>query len=135
MSSVDWGIDTVPTSYANPTTATTTQTFLFNNGSFDIDKETIALSGAFAPGTYYFFLENAVVSNGDTTWWDINNGPSTAYLDCCNVADSLFPGTNSNAFAIDGTPLSAVPEPSSLLLLGSGLAGFAARMVRRRVNS
>lgn len=135
MSSVDWGIDTVPTSYANPTTATTTQTLLFNNGSFDIDKETISLSGAYAPGTYYFFLENAVVSNGDTTWWDINNGPSTAFVnDFGDVNGVLFRGTNSNAFAIDGSPLSAVPEPSSLLLLGSGLAAFTARM-RRRVRN
>jgi hypothetical protein len=49
-------------------------------------------------------------------------------------AGQIIPGQTSDgtAFAIDAINVSAVPEPSSVLLVGAGLAGLAAVTRRRR---
>jgi hypothetical protein len=40
--------------------------------------------------------------------------------------------TAGNGFSFDDFTVTAVPEPASLLLLGSGIAGIAAKTRRRR---
>jgi hypothetical protein len=86
-----------------------------------------------AAGTYYFTLQNAVTGDGNPAYWDINNGPSVAFENTIgNVNGNLGPGSNSDTFSITGS--AATPEPSSFLLLGSGLAGFAG-MIRRKIKA
>jgi hypothetical protein len=52
----------------------------------------------------------------------------------CNAVFVRFqsvPGTIGSDVGIPGTPTSSVPEPSSILLLGSALVGFGGYARRR----
>lgn len=82
-------------------------------------------------GTYWFTLQDAVTNNGSWAAWDINNGPSAAWLSAINgvVTDAFGTGSNSNSFSINGN---TVPEPVSFILLGSGLSLIGLAAWRRR---
>lgn len=91
---------------------------------YDIYDVAIALPDlSLSAGTYYLQLDNFTTGLGGTVWWDVSNGPSIAYG---GEGD-----TPSETFQILGEEGSVIPEPSSFLLLGSGLAGLAG-MLRRR---
>jgi len=82
-----------------------------------------------AGGTYWLNLSNAVDNNGDQVFWDENSGPSSASE---NSAGTI----PSEAFTILGTTSSTstsgtVPEPSSILLFGSGILGLAGVLRRK----
>ena len=77
-------------------------------------------------GTSYLTLSNACATSGCDTnpiYWDENSGPSTAYQ---NTLGSI----PSEAFTLIGTS-GATPEPSSLILFGSGVLGLAGVLRRR----
>jgi hypothetical protein len=144
LSSVDWSIGS--SAFAGTaTTATTAGTLIGTNGNAcaifvetcDVFTETISLGSLeLTAGTYWFTLENAVAPDPgnpaftDPVFWDQSNGPSTAdEAGVGNLNGADGPGTNSETFSINGP--SVVPEPSSLLLMGSGLLSFAGMMRRR----
>lgn len=83
-------------------------------------------------GTYWLNLQNAVVNTGDAIYWDENSGPSSASQNSVGTIPSesfailgfLCSSTNCN-------PPPSVPEPSSMLLFGSGILGLAGILRRR----
>lgn len=99
----------------------------------DLYQESFTLPGlSLTAGTYYLQLQYAATLDGYPAFWDASNGPSDAVI---NQYGSIFDangfggfaGTNSETFQIFGN----TPEPSSFLLLGSGLASLAGLLRRR----
>jgi len=139
LTSVSWSIGTVQSTGATPETtdqtANTTDGFDFTNGyGFDVYTDSISIpSLTLGAGTYYFTLQNAATVNDNPAYWDMNNGSSIAYQNGQNQKGVNESGSNSETFSITGVPAAATPEPSSFLLLGSGLAGFAG-LIRRKLK-
>jgi hypothetical protein len=155
LSSVDWSIGTSPydTSIASGTASSLTPTSLGPNGLTDPTEDNAVINvysesfsglGVTLAGgtTYYLTLSNAVATNKDPVYWDENDGSSTGYssslapapgsigaYDCSNDFGCGLSG--GETFTLQGT---TTPEPSSFLLLGSGLAGLAG-LLRRKIRA
>src|SRR5664280_55557 len=83
------------------------------------------------PGVYYLTLSNACSTSGcsvrNPIHWDENRGPSTAY-------ENTLGSIPSEAFTIgSGTVVGSTPEPSSIMLFGSGILGLAG-VLRRKLT-
>ena len=86
--------------------------------------------------TYWLTLTNANDSFGGRVAWDINSGPSQAYHNLLGAVPSesftIQGACDASKNAPDCGPPS--PEPSSILLFGSGIIGLGA-VLRRRLNN
>jgi len=71
-------------------------------------------------GAGYMTLSNACTTSGCSVstpiYWDENSGPSTAY-------ENTLGSIPSEAFTLSGTTDTTTPEPSSIMLFGSGILG------------
>ena len=151
-SSLSWGIDTVAFGTTNHGTIAQNSgnsQFLFTNGfGYDIYDVTIPVTGPVMNTTtqYWVTLSNATdAANSGTEAWDYNGGPAT-----CNYRQS---GTNlgpcgsgagilaehttpqdgeGESFTISGSH-ATTPEPSSIMLFGSGILGLAG-ILRRKLK-
>jgi hypothetical protein len=81
----------------------------------------------------YLTLQNACTTSGCSTnyiYWDENSGPSTAY-------ENTIGSIPSEAFTLTGTTCVVcgwyTPEPSSILLFGSGILGLVG-ILRRKLG-
>jgi hypothetical protein len=131
MTNVDWLI--TGTAFGGATygsaTASVTDTYIGPAlYGYQLHQEYFSLPDlSLAAGTYHLQLQNAVSTDGVLVAWDLSDGPSNAAvtnntLTNYGLADGS--GTNSETFQILGESESATPEPSSFLLLGSGLIGL-----------
>ena len=138
MTNVDWLITGTAFGGATYGSATASVTDAYIGPALDgyqLHQEYFSLPDlSLAAGTYYLQLQNAVTANGVLVAWDLSDGPSYAAvtnnsLTNYDLADES--GTNSETFQIIGNAdTSATPEPSSFLLLGTGLAGVIKRRLR-----
>jgi len=135
-------VDVSITSLENGGTTYFDQTLSFTRGNcnvnaygYDVCLETAMFNGlALVSGTYWVNLQNAMVPNGDPVYWDENSGYGCHSPGCPSLASENEVGMiPSESFTILGnSAMGTVPEPSTILLLGSG--GFAlAGLLRRKL--
>jgi PEP-CTERM motif len=105
-----------------------------NQFGFNVCTETGSLAGSgvnLAAGTYWLNLQNAVVNSGDPIYWDENSGPSSASENSVGTIPSeaftVLGGTATSTTSSSGS----VPEPSSIMLFGSGILGLAGVLRRK----
>ena len=141
MSSVDWSVTSQENSgalYGSGTASGANLSDKFvstNQYGYNIDLITVTgLAFNMNAGTYWLNLENAAVPSGDPVYWDENSGAGCQSQGCPSSASESAVGTiPSEAFTINapaGTS-GSTPEPSSFLLLGSGILGMAGLLRRK----
>ena len=133
------------TEFANSGTVYFDQTVNFtqsgcflNNFRFDVCTETSSFNGpTLNNGTYWVNLQNAVSADGNPVYWDENDGIGCHSVGCPSQADNGGLGTlGSESFTILGSSSSGggtTPEPSSILLFGSGVIGVGV-LLRRKLS-
>ncbi len=139
---LDWAITTSPfggTTVASGA-ATPANAFWGYAGGNSVFESSFSLGGASLPaGTYWLQLSAGTSSDGSGVGWDINNGPSQAWID---YSGAIYPGSagpcggcisGSDSFQIYGPAPSTVPEPGTLALTASALLG-AVGFLRRKLS-
>lgn len=110
-----------------------------NEYGFDVCLESANFSGPTLNGNYWLTLQNASVPSGDLAAWNENSGVGCMSFGCPSTAQQNEVGTiPSEAFTVLGaantsTSTGTTPEPSSILLLGSGVLG-AVGVLRRKIG-
>jgi hypothetical protein len=84
-------------------------------------------------GTYWITLSNASVPSGDPVFWDQNSGPSQAQENTLGTIPSESFTILGMENSTTGTTTGSTPEPSSIMLFGSGFLGLAG-LLRRKIE-
>ena len=119
------------TSYFDQTVNFTQGACTANQYGYNVCAENTTFNGPILnAGTYWLNLQNASVPSGDPVYWDENSGPSMA-------SENSVGSIPSEAFTVLGTSTTTTttttfgPEPSIVMLLGSGVMGWAFVLRRR----
>jgi len=126
------------TSYFDQTVNFSTGGCTVNQYGYNVCAENTSFNGpTLNSGTYWMNLQNASVPSGDPVYWDENSGSSSASESAVGtipsesftvLGTSQGTSTTSTSTSTTGT----VPEPSSIMLFGSGILGLAG-MLRRKL--
>jgi len=138
ISSITWQFDPVVFNFKGVNTGTAD---VFQIGdcfggptgtTYCLNSFSIGTSIDVPTGTYWFWLDNATVGQGfdpNPLWADVHiPGERSTTFELVNGVIQSYPDAKS--FAVFGAPTN-VPEPSSLLLLGSGVLGGLGLLRRR----
>ena len=123
-----------PSSFGAPVPANTSQmAYLY----YQQLANTLGNPTNFAP------FENIVLNGQQSAYWsgtEVSSSPGSAWIFGLNHGSQHTDGENDNLYALancpgqllyDGAPVGAVPEPSTMMLLGLGVAGLAVYGKRR----
>ena len=131
LTSVDMSIGSTSFGGTPQTLTSIFNGFLLNNGTADVYEAVFAFTNIPWSGAGWLTLQNACTTAGcsfssDTVYWDENDGPSLAWD---RFSDKKI---GSESFTLTGTTTPTTPEPSSLMLFGSGILGLAG-ILRKKV--
>src|SRR5579863_681831 len=87
-----------------------------------------------AAGSYWLNLQNATTAQGNPIYWDENSGPSSASENAVGTIPSeafTLYGTGATTTTTTTTTTGTTPEPSSIMLFGSGILGLAGVLRRK----
>lgn len=109
---------------------TASETFDGNFGGFPFYTYSVALPNwAVTAGTQYWIsVYPDLAFPPQWGWASGNGGDGVSYQDFFGARTPL---AADMAFALDGSGQIGTPEPSSLMLLGAGLLGFASKLRRK----
>ena len=137
MTTVDWTVTTTEngTGVGHELTPVTDKFISTNQYGYNIDVITVTNQNLNLSGgtSYWLNLANAVVPSGDPVYWDENSGAGCKSNGCPSSASESAVGTiPSEAFTIQYTEgTGTTPEPSSIMLFGSGILGLAGLLRRK----
>jgi hypothetical protein len=124
------------TSYFDQTVSFTQSGCVTNSYGFNVCTESTTFSGpTLNSGTYWLNLQNASVPSGDPIYWDENSGPSSASENTVGSIPSesftVLGSTSTSTTTSTTSTTTSVPEPSSIMLFGSGILGLAGVLRRK----
>jgi PEP-CTERM motif len=136
MQTVDWTITSTENGTGVGQTANVTDKYISSNQyGYNVDLISFNTGGVpLSQGTYWLNLQNATVPSGDPVYWDENSGQGCGGSGCPSQASESALGTiPSEAFTIGtgGSTSGSTPEPSSIMLFGSGILGLAGVLRRK----
>jgi hypothetical protein len=124
------------TTLFNGTLTPTQSGCVLNSLEFDVCTESVTgINTPLNAGTYWLNMQNSAATDGDPVYWDENSGPASASQNTVGTIPSesftVLGGqvTTTTTSTTSGT--GTVPEPSSILLLGSGLLGLGGILRRK----
>ena len=124
------------TSYFDQTVNFTQGACTSNQYGYNVCQENTSFNGpTLNAGSYWLNLQNASVPSGDPVYWDENSGPSSASENSVgSIPSEAFTVLGSSSTTTTSTSTStgsSVPEPSSIMLFGSGILGLAGVLRRK----
>ena len=136
VQSIDWAITTAPTGgntlYSGLADISGSTTVNPNSYGYNVADDSFNLpSLSLSAGTYYLQLNNAVASNGGYVYWDLNGGPSLAYINGNGYNNNPISGESFQIHGSIAAPATPAPPLSACLAFTGVLVLQAFRRQRQ----